>query len=426
MRSAFAAATVLTLMAALGACEAGDAHVVGPKGRDAFARYVAIGSDLSMGVQSSGVLYNSQVQAWPALLAARADAPLDLPLLRAPGCPAPLIAPLSLASFLSGSGTAVADMSCAGALGSYAPPLGNLAIAGATAWAALNLTPKLVAATPTLFSAADRERYPLILANTQSQVTALLVRGASLVSVEFGMAEVLTAATSGLLVPATSYTQATPYTYVPAPLFAPVYSAIADSVKKSGARVVLLTVPHVTRAYGLRTGADLWSARTELAAAGIALAPDCNGSTNLIFTGAVVPRLARAALTSTAPVPFSCADVPLTADAVLTPADVSVLDGVVNQMNAQIRKLATQNGWALADLDALFSEFSSARPPYRSSEELGCVYPYGASVSLDGIRPNVEGHVAIANLVAQALNTTYGFTIPPPEVLHVLRPRLCS
>src|ERR1017187_318566 len=54
---------------AIASCEGSASHVAGPKGASAFGNYVAIGTGLSMGVQSGGVLYDSQVQAWPALLA---------------------------------------------------------------------------------------------------------------------------------------------------------------------------------------------------------------------------------------------------------------------------------------------------------------------------------------------------------------------
>ncbi|HVT40457.1 MAG TPA: hypothetical protein VHE78_15545 [Gemmatimonadaceae bacterium] len=410
--------------ATLGGCESADAHLSGPKGGSAFIHYVAIGTSISMGVQSAGVLYNSQVEAWPSLLARAAGAGFSVPLLRSPGCTPPLIAPLQLARFLSGTGTLTTDTSCAGALGVLTPPLNNVALAGATAWAALNLTPKLVAAAPGRYDAGDRGRYPLVLALTQSQVTAMAVQGASFVSVELGFAELLRAATSGLVVAATAYTQADPFTYVPAAQFAPVYAAIADSVKRSGARAVLLSVPHVTRLPAMRVGSELWNARADLATFGVTVADDCNGSTNLVFTGTLIPTLAQSALAGSAQV-LSCADLPGAADGVLTPADIITLDAVIEQMNAQIRQLATQNGWAFADLDAAFANFVAARTPYRASEQLACVYPYGAFISLDGVHPNVSGHQAIARQVAEAVNATYGFAIQVAAPVPLPSAALC-
>ena len=46
----------------LAACS--DDRTTGPAGQGAFAHYVAIGTSLSMGVQSDGVVYFSQQQDW--------------------------------------------------------------------------------------------------------------------------------------------------------------------------------------------------------------------------------------------------------------------------------------------------------------------------------------------------------------------------
>ena len=425
-------ATILPLAtAALGAlvvasCEGSAAHVDGPKGASAFGSYVAIGTGLSMGVQSGGVLYDSQVQAWPALLA-HAVTPgfafvtsdtvvygvisFRIPLFRAPGCQPPLIAPLQFAVDLSGATTAAIDSTCAGLIDTTAPPTSNLALQGASAWAALTLTPKVVLNSVAPYGALDRARYPFVLGSTQSQVTALRIEGASFVSVELGLTEVLGAATSGLLMPATSYTQGTPYTYVPAAVFAPVFAAIADSVLLTRAKVVLLSVPRVSGLYALRPASELWSDRAELATFGINVTPDCGTSANFVFTGSLVPALAaKFAATGTAQ-SLSCTDVPGAADAILTPADIATLDAVVTQMNSQIQQVAQQNGWAFADLTGVYPPPLSMRRPYAASDQLTCVYPYGTFVSPDGVFPSPSGQAAIAATVASAIDAKYGFTI---------------
>lgn len=412
--------------AALVSCEGGASHVDGPKGANAFARFVALGTGLSMGVQSGGVLYESQVESWPALLARGAAVSFRIPLLRAPGCQPPRIAPLQLGVYLSGVSTTLVDSSCAGLLDTLTPPVNSLAISGASAYAALNLTPKIVVNSAVPYPAGDRARYPLVLASTQSQVTALRIQGATFVSVELGLTEVLGAATSGLLVPATSYTQTAPYTYVPATLFAPVFGAITDSVKLTGAKVVLLSVPKVTSLYAMRTAAELWSDRAELATYGINVTADCATSANVIFTGALVPALAAKFASTGAAQNLSCTDVPGAADAILTPADVSALDAVVTQMNAQIQQVAQTNGWAFADLSGVFP-YAPAKPAYVAADQLTCVFPYGGYTSLDGVFPNAAGQQLIAYAAASAINTKYGFTlsIGPTSPTGVLAVKLC-
>jgi hypothetical protein len=190
-----------------------------------------------------------------------------------------------------------------------------------------------------------------------------------------------------------------------------VFAAIADSVQLTGARVVLLSVPRVSGLYALRPAAELWNDRAELATFGIDVTADCGTSANFVFTGTRVPLLAaRYAATDTVQ-QLSCTDVPGATDAVLTPADVATLDAAVTAMNGQIEQVAQQHGWAFADLTGVYPPPLSARAAYSASDQLTCVYPYGAYVSLDGVFPSAQGQVAIAAAVASAIDATYGFTI---------------
>jgi hypothetical protein len=407
------------------ACEGRGANVVGPAGSDAFSRFVAIGTAITMGTQSSGVLYDSQVRAWPALLARQAGATFAVPQLRSPGCSPPLVAPLQLGRLLSGVDATLGDSSCAGLFAGIVPPTNDLALSGATAWAALNLTPKVVTAQPFAFGVGDRSRYPLVLGVSQSQVTAMRVLRPSFVSVELGTTELLGAALTGLLVPAVSYTQGTPWTYVPAPVFATVYSAIADSVGRSGAKAALLGVPRVSKLVSMRTGGELWADRTALLSFGIEVASDCQGSANLIATAPLIPPLAAIARTKGSVKALSCADVPGKTDYVLTPSDVSVLNQVVDLMNAHVHTVADLHGWAFVDVDAVMATAIAERAPYRAAAQLGCVSPYGQYVSLDGVNLNVAGQQLLANAVANAINAKFGFAIPALAVPVVPASQLC-
>jgi hypothetical protein len=435
-------AAAACLAAAFAGCEGSDSHVDGPRGASAFANYMAIGTGLSMGVQSGGVMFESQLQAWPALLAHAVTpgsrfvisdtvvsevVPFRLPLLRTPGCQPPLVAPLQFAVDLAGASIVTTDSTCAGAIDSTTPPTNNLALQDASAWAALNLTPKTVINSLVPFSAGDRARYPLVLGSTQSQVTAMRVQAPTFVSVELGLTEVLGATTSGLLVGATSYNQTAPYTYVPAAVFAPVFTAIADSVALTKAKVVLVSVPKVSSLYALRPASELWSDSTELATFGITVNANCASSANSVFTGTLIPALAAQFAASGTMQSLSCTDVPGAADGILTPADISTLDAVVGAMNSQIQQVAQQNGWAFADLTGVYPPPVSARAPYTAAEQLTCVYPYGAFVSLDGVFPSAQGQAAVAATVASAIDAKYGFTIAigTPSPTGITAAKLC-
>ncbi|MEA3247161.1 MAG: hypothetical protein U9Q74_13500 [Gemmatimonadota bacterium] len=396
----------------LAGCEGAGAHATGPRGADAFARFSVIGGAIAAGVESGGLVMPSQATAWPALLAAAAGVPLAQPLHRAPGCPAPVVAPLVEGRLLTGATATAPDSGCAGLVTPFTPPGNNLAIAGATAWDALNVTPKTVAAAGTVRSPVDRARYPAVLASTQSQVTATLVGAPTLVAVELGLAEVYRAATRGLVITATDYGTPEGWTLAPPAVSLPVLDAIADSLVKTGAKVVLLSVPFVTRLPAFRAASEVWAARAALLTFGIAVQGDCATSPNTLNVAALVPALAQRALGAAAAQPLSCADVPGTADGVLTPPDVAAIESAVTQFNAHLRDLATVQQWAYADLADTFARFAAAAGAYAPAAQLACAAPYGGFLSLDGVHPAARGQQAMADAVATALNARYGFALP--------------
>jgi len=157
----------------LAACS--DDRTTGPAGQDAFARYVAIGTSLSMGVQSDGVVYFSQQQDWTKLLTHQAFAQYTQPLVAPPGCFSPLIAPLQLSRRLSGISaaasqtTSIADTACT-SFGAVTLPANDVAIDGANTYDALYVTPE----TASVEGVKRRRQYRLVLPPKNSQVTAMM------------------------------------------------------------------------------------------------------------------------------------------------------------------------------------------------------------------------------------------------------------
>jgi hypothetical protein len=60
-----------------------------PTGEGDFHRYVAIGTSISMGVQSDGVYSATQLTSWPAQLGRLANREITLPLIAFPGSRSP-------------------------------------------------------------------------------------------------------------------------------------------------------------------------------------------------------------------------------------------------------------------------------------------------------------------------------------------------
>jgi lysophospholipase L1-like esterase len=370
-----------------------------------------------MGVQSDGVLYSTQMQDWTALLAHQAFATYTQPLIQAPGCFSPFIAPLQLGRRHSGAsapGIVPADTVCA-LFPDITLPRNDVGIDGASTYDAHRVTPE----TTVVETQKRRRQYRIVLPPGKSQVTAMMMQNPTLVSVELGANEVLGVAQTGLLVPAAAYRPSNIYTYVPNSVWQPVYAQVLDSVRKTGAKAVLVGVPNVTGIVSLRSGDELWQNQAEFANFGVVINADCQGNTNLIFVPIkVATAVATARATGTA-YNLSCTDAPGTQDQILTPADVTTITAVVAGMNSYIQAQASANGWAYIDIAAVLQKAVANRGPYSVAKQLGCVSPYGQYVSLDGVHPNVQGHQELANAAAEALNATYGWTIPtnPQPVL---------
>lgn len=401
----------LLLLALVGVTACGsDTRPTAPEGASAFRRFVAVGTGLTMGEQSGGVVYESQLASWPARLAARMDAPFRVPALKAPGCTPPLVAPLSLNRTLAGPVVAGAN-GCNGRLGSDTLPANNVAMAGATAWDALHTSPRsFVAQAPSL----DQTRYPFVLPPVQTQLQAMQQQRPTLVAVELGAGEVMRAASSGLVVVGTSYTQKAAWTLMPAAVFAAVFDSIADSVKAINAPAVFIGVPQLMSLPAWRTGDVLWQQRAGLASYGLSVASDCQGSANLINTVAVLPPLVAAARAVGTAQALSCADRPGAADYVLTAADAALIAQTITAINVAIKAAADRRQIPYVDVPLLSSEIPFAAPAFTAAGMLGSDAPFGMATSLDGMQPSAFGHELIADRVAAVLNNKYGWAIPLP------------
>src|SRR3954467_7471446 len=247
-------------LVALGACS--EDRTTGPAGQEAFARYVAIGTSLTMGVQSDGVAYFTQQEDWTKLLAHQAFASYSQPLIAAPGCFSPLIAPLQLSRRLSGISaganqtTSIPDTTCA-LFGTVTLPTNDVAIDGANTYDALFVSPE----TASVEGVKRRRQYRLVLPPKTTQVTAMMQQNPTLVSVELGANEALGAA-SGLIFPKAGYRGAASQgSIVPNAVWQPVYDQLIDSVKKTQAKVLLVGVPKTNGFVSLRTGDELYADR---------------------------------------------------------------------------------------------------------------------------------------------------------------------
>src|SRR5690348_1451030 len=364
-----------------------------------FARYVALGTSNSMGVQSAGISAAGQRTAWPAQLAARLPGvSFSLPLVRDPGCNPPLVAPLAadlalVATF--GGADAGNDLvqsvmtTCEPLQDGITLPTNSVAISGANVHDALFTTPESAMVRSTRVGTL----YSRVLAPGETQVTAMLAQHPTFVSVELAANEVLPASRGDV-------SAMTPYAD-----WARDYDSVLAAVRSTGARAVLVGLPADAANFpSIRRASELFDERAALLRFGIAVSPACASSSNYLFIpGYLLTLLSRA------PTIATCADVPGTDDFVLTPDDMNEIDARMAQMNAHIQAKANEGGYAHFTLGAVYD---LPKPAFSVHDLFFSNTPFGPDISLDGVHPSASGQTILADSAAQAIDARYGFAIP--------------
>jgi hypothetical protein len=370
-----------------------------PKAAASMSNYVAIGTSLSMGWASDGVVFTSQENSWPSQLADMARVPFTQPLIAAPGCVPPLAAPLGAFSRIDGS-PATSSTVCAANVAGVTLATNNLAVENATAAEALN-------ATSATASAGRGPVTSRVLPAGMTQLSTMESLNPSFVSVEFGGNEVLPAQV-GLIYPGVTIT--------PFATFSANYTQIINRVVATGADAVLVTLIDDLREFPtIRTGPEIAAQRDAFAGYNVSVNANCDESPNFIFVrGKVLTAIATAAFMAghgLGVYNLSCADVPGTPDYVLTPADITYLNDLIHQMTALIETKASENGFAVFSLDALYGK-SKNDVPFDLNAFLTSPTPYGPNISLDGVHPSAEGQKILARAASQAIQKTYGYGKP--------------
>ena len=95
-------------------------------------------------------------------------------------------------------------------------------------------------------------------------------------------------------------------------------------------------------------------------------------------------------------------------DHVLTPADISVINARMAQINAHVRAAAEAHDYAYFALSALYD---LPKPPFDMYDVLFSSTPFGPNISLDGVHPSAQGQAILADAAVRAINARYGLAI---------------
>ena len=358
-----------------------------------FARFVALGTSNSMGVQSAGIFAAGQRAAWPAELARRVGAAFSLPLIQDPGCGPPLLPPLVTDLALVG---AFGDDLVTGVMEFCMPlrdgvtlPTNNVAISGAKVRDAIRTTPEMEAARVP----RKGELYSRVLRAGQTQLTAMLAQNPTFVSVELAANEVLPASTGRI-------EAMTPYAD-----WERDYDSVLTAVKSTGAAAVLVGLPNNAANFpSIRTAREFFNEWPALLTLGITVSLNCYFSSNYLFIPGYLLTLV-----SKTPTTATCANVPGAVDYVLTATDINAINARMAQMNARMQAKASERGYAYFSLQAVYG---LPKPKLSVLDLLFSNNPFGSNISLDGVHPSTAGQAILATAAAQAIGAKYGVAIP--------------
>jgi lysophospholipase L1-like esterase len=368
------------------------------EGRGFAHRLYAIGTSISAGTCSDGNVAVCQNMSYVAQLVRMMHREPVLPLIAAPGCRAPLTAPLITFRRTSGESVTVPDatINCAPNDPGVLLPTQNLAIPGALTGEALTMKPE------DRVDAYSSQLYRRFLPVGATQVSAALDQNPKFVIVELGANDVL-GVMSGVAIPGGSF--------VPFPVWSAQYNAVLDRVGAATNQVLLVGLGRqISQMPNLRRGAELWADRAAfLAAFNVDVSADCDGNQNLIVANVLVPSavangLGRRAANLPAFV-LSCVAGAFNAqDRILTPDEEAVVDAQLVQMSNHVRAQAAARGFSIVELEVLYG---LAKAPYSVVTQMTTGSPYGPNISLDGLHPSAAGQTIIARAALQAIEDRY-------------------
>lgn len=368
------------------------------EGRGFAQRLYAIGTSISAGTCSDGNVASCQQNSWVAQLIRALHREPTLPLIAAPGCKAPLAAPL--ASFVRTSGESLtlseAVVQCSPNEAGVTLPTQVLAIPGSWTHEALHQTP---AARTDPFGA---RLYRRILPLDKSQVTALETVNPKFVTVELGANDVLQVL-SGALIPGATYT--------PFATWSPVYDEILDRVGALTKQALLVGLASdISKLPGFRRGHEFWADRAAFLGFNIVVSANCDANHNLIAVPYVVPAAVATAhfyhQNNLGPYTLSCAAGAATAiDRILNASEEAQANAVFVQIGNHIREEAEARGYAFMDLEPLFT---TPKPAFSVVTLMtSTTAPYGVNFSFDGIHPSAAGQTLLAQAALTAINDRY-------------------
>lgn len=425
-------------VALLGACVGdGDELITtvptpGPGGT-LFTRYVSLGNSITAGFQSGGLSDSLQVRAYPVLLAQRAGATFEAPLITRTGCPVPMVGPLTAST--------VAAV-CAR---TNSPRIvNNVAVPGARILDLLR------------FPSGNTGNLNTLLVGGRTQVRAMIEAQPTFVSVWIGNNDALEATLGGILGPRAAGADSS---LTPLSAFTTRLNQLVDSIKVANPQGVMLVgvVNAIQGAPLIQPGAYFWLARDVATNRfnGKLVNANCSPVNSLGQPNPLAANMVSFQIIGDSnfleincdPNAYPVQD-PRRGAYLLDTSEQAIVAARVAQYNAAIQAAATANNWLYVDPNSILLPFLEERDAQGRYQRLrkcqalpaalasgsaaaiqaavltSCPVPptgptapfaapnfFGTLMSFDGVHPSSEAHRILAGTFAARINTKYGTTL---------------
>ncbi|HTM57104.1 MAG TPA: SGNH/GDSL hydrolase family protein [Candidatus Udaeobacter sp.] len=376
-----------------------------------FSVYVAMGTSISAGFESGGLVVTHQQRSFPWLFAHQVHAQsFTIPSISPDGIP-PLLQIISLSPLIVSNAGRVL-----GAPTNLAQPSAyhDMGIPGAVVFdvadsSAYHSSPNPVGRTDfTFFNLIQRSRGTIL-----QQVLSL---SPTFISFEYGANEALGPALAGGTIPV-----------LPAGTFAALLHGTLDGLQAfTTAKFAIINVPDATTIPFVTTfppAGALDATGNVILVSGypVPLIGNETGSPAPLGFGDYVLLSAAESLAVGTGFPVGTYSYltgapgngrPLPNSMVLSSTEAAAISSTVNAYNNAIASEAAARGLALVDFHALLAEAATTGIRFQGTAYTNA-YITGGLFGLDGVHPNDLGQGLIANVMIASVNRTFGSNIPP-------------
>jgi len=357
-------------------------------GSVSFEKFVTLGNSLTAGYQDGALFESAQMYSFGKLIANQVGAAFEQPIVADPGTGGRLevqsITSTGIVLYTNPNKGTPKNLS-------LNRPYNNLGVPGAFLYDVANATDSTNCYSA-VFGGQPNPMFNLVLRGLGSQLAQAKSLNPTLVTLWIGNNDILGHATSGATIP-----------YTPTTTFAALYTALANELAGTGAKVVVANIPDVTSIPFFTTvGPLLYSQNIPYvwAVRGVGDTVPVNVLTNYITLRALQLPLGTGA-TKSNPFPNSV---------VLDSLEALNVKNVIAEYNNTIASIAAAKGFALVDANKLLNRARAGLT--ENGIRFTTQYVTGGLFSLDGVHPTNRGYAIVANEFIKVINEKWGANIP--------------